>query len=494
MPATSQPVPATSNPVRRGWTLAIVSIGLFMVVLDNLVVNVALPSIHRDLGASIQALEWTVSAYVLAYAVFLLTGAALGDRFGRKRMFIAGIAFFTAASAGAALAPSPGLLIAARAAQGIGAAIATPLTLTLLADAFPPQQRGLALGVWSGISGIAVALGPLVGGAVIQLSSWHWIFWINVPIGLALVPLAARRLAESHGASPRLDLRGLALASAGLFGIVYGLVRSQSQGWTSAEIVVALSAGVLLVAAFIAYELRARDPMLPMRFFAKRGFAVTNAVSLAMYFGMFGSIFFLSQFLQNVLHNTPLQAGVKLLVWTGATMVVAPLAGFFSERYGSRLFMAAGLALQAIALGWLAALASVDQTFGSMIVPFVLAGSGMALVFAPAANAVLSSVRTDEAGQASGAANAIRELGGVLGIAVLATVFSSHGTYASPQGFVNGLIPAMWVGVAVLGTGALIAAALPFSSRADAAEQTASASQTETGTGPTTPELAELAA
>ena len=468
-------MPAISNPIRRGWTLAIVSIGLFMVVLDNLVVNVALPSIHRDLGASIQALEWTVNAYVLAYAVLLLTGAALGDRFGRRRMFIAGIVLFTLSSAASAVAPSIDLLIAARALQGIGAAIVTPLTLTLLADAFPPERRGVALGVWSGISGIAVALGPLVGGAVIQLSSWHWIFWINVPIGIALVPLAARRLAESHGASQRLDLRGLALASTGLFGIVYGLVRSQSQGWTSPEIVVALSAGALLVVAFIAYELRARDPMLPMSFFAKRSFAVTNAVSLAMYFGMFGSIFFLSQFLQNVLGNTPLQAGVKLLVWTGATMVVAPLAGFFSERYGSRVFMAAGLALQAIALGWLAALASVDQTFASMIGPFVLAGSGMALVFAPAANAVLSSVHTDEAGQASGAANAIRELGGVLGIAVLATVFSSHGSYASPQAFVNGLVPAMWVGVAVLAAGALIAAALPFSTRADAAAQTAQA-------------------
>ncbi len=468
-------MPAISNPIRRGWTLAIVSIGLFMVVLDNLVVNVALPSIHRDLGASIQALEWTVNAYVLAYAVLLLTGAALGDRFGRRRMFIAGIVLFTLSSAASAVAPSIDLLIAARALQGIGAAIVTPLTLTLLADAFPPERRGVALGVWSGISGIAVALGPLVGGAVIQLSSWHWIFWINVPIGIALVPLAARRLAESHGASQRLDLRGLALASTGLFGIVYGLVRSQSQAWTSPEIVVALSAGALLVVAFIAYELRARDPMLPMSFFAKRSFAVTNAVSLAMYFGMFGSIFFLSQFLQNVLGNTPLQAGVKLLVWTGATMVVAPLAGFFSERYGSRVFMAAGLALQAIALGWLAALASVDQTFASMIGPFVLAGSGMALVFAPAANAVLSSVHTDEAGQASGAANAIRELGGVLGIAVLATVFSSHGSYASPQAFVNGLVPAMWVGVAVLAAGALIAAVLPFSTRADAAAQTAQA-------------------
>jgi EmrB/QacA subfamily drug resistance transporter len=464
-------MPATSNPTRRGWTLAIVSIGLFMVVLDNLVVNVALPSIHRDLGASIQALEWTVSAYVLAYAVFLLTGAALGDRFGRKRIFIVGTALFTLASAGAAVAPTAGLLIAARAAQGLGAAIATPLTLTLLADAFPPQQRGLALGVWSGISGIAVALGPLVGGAVIQLSSWHWIFWINVPIGAGLIPLAVARLTESYGANRRLDLPGLALASAGLFGIVYGLVRSQSQGWTSPEIVLALAAGTALIAGFIAYELRTREPMLPMSFFANRGFAVTNVVSLAMYFGMFGSIFFLSQFLQNVLGNTPLQAGVKLLVWTGATMVVAPLAGFFSERYGSRPFLAAGLALQAIALGWLATLTAVDQTYASMIGPFVLAGSGMALVFAPAANAVLSSVRAEQAGQASGATNAIRELGGVLGIAVLATVFTNNGGYGSPHAFVSGLIPAMWVGATVLAGGALVAVVLPFSSRADAAAQ-----------------------
>jgi EmrB/QacA subfamily drug resistance transporter len=448
-----------------------VSVGLFMVVLDNLVVNVALPSIHRDLGGSIQTLEWTVSAYVLAYAVFLLTGAALGDRFGRKRMFTAGIALFTISSAAAALAPTSGVLIAARALQGLGAAIATPLTLTLIADAFPPQRRGVAIGVWSGISGIAVALGPLVGGAVTQAASWHWIFWINVPIGIALVPLAITRLVESHGPSRQLDLRGLALASSGLFGIVFGLVRSQSQGWTDPQILFALGAGALLVIAFIVHELRTSEPMLPMRFFARRSFAVTNTVSLAMYFGMFGSIFFLSQFLQNVLHNTPLQAGVKLLVWTGASMVVSPLAGYFSERYGARTFMAAGLGLQAVALGWLAMMAGVDQTYTSMIVPFVLAGAGMSLVFAPSANAVLSSVRSEQAGQASGATNAIRELGGVLGIAVLSTVFSSHGSYLSPEQFVSGLRPAMWVGVAVLAAGGLIAAALPFSSRAEAAAQ-----------------------
>jgi EmrB/QacA subfamily drug resistance transporter len=466
---------STTNLGRRGWTLVIVSLGLFMMVLDNLVVNVALPSIRHDLGASIQTLEWTVNAYVLAYAVLLLTGSALGDRLGRKRMFIFGISLFTVGSIGAALSPTIGFLIAARATQGVAAALVTPLTLTLLAEAFPPHQRGLALGVWSGISGIGVALGPLVGGALTQLASWHWIFWVNVPIGIALVPLAASRLVESHGEVKRLDLPGLALASTGLFGVVFGLVRSQSLGWSSAEVVISLIAGTALLVAFVIQELRTDEPMLPMEFFANRSFAVTNAVSLAMYFGMFGSIFFLSQFLQNVLHNSPLEAGVKLLVWTGAVMVVSPASGFLSERYGSRLFMAVGLGLQAIALGMLASLASVDQSYTSMLIPFVLAGSGMAMVFAPSANAVLSSVRTAQTGQASGATNAIRELGGVLGIAVLATVFTSHGSYASPQAYVAGLTPAMWVGAAVLAVGALLPLLLPFNTRdtapADGADQ-----------------------
>ena len=285
----------------------------------------------------------------------------------------------------------------------------------------------------------------------------------------------------------------MALASSGLFGIVFGLVRSQSQGWGSAEVLIALVAGVLLVVAFILHERRALEPMLPLEFFANRGFAVTNVASRAMYFGMFGSIFFLSQFLQNVLQNTPLQAGEKLLVWTGATMIVSPLAGIFSERYGSRLFLVAGLGLQATALGWLASLAAVDQSYASMIAPFVLAGAGMALVFAPAANAVLASVRTDQAGQASGATNAIRELGGVLGIAILATVFTSHGSYASPQAFVNGLVPAMWVGAGVLAAGALAAAALPFSTRATAAEHAAS-EQAATGRAATGQAATELPA
>jgi EmrB/QacA subfamily drug resistance transporter len=450
---------------RNGWTLAIVSVALFMVVLDNLVVSVALPTIHRDLGASIQSLEWTVNAYVLSYAVLLLTGAALGDRFGRRRMFLLGMALFTAASAAAALAPSTGALVAARAIQGIGAAIVTPLTLTLLAEAFPGERRGMAIGVWSGVSGVAVALGPLVGGAVVQSISWHWIFWINVPIGLALLGPASKVLNESHGPYGHLDLRGLLFGSGGAFGIVFGLIRAQSLGWGATGVVIPLAIGLVLLAAFVAWERRAAEPMLPMSFFAERSFAVTNVASLSMYFGMFGSIFFLSQFMQNVLGNTPLQAGLKLLVWTGATMIVAPFAGVFSERIGSRPFMAVGLSLQAGALAWLAATASTHMHYSQMIVPFIMAGAGMALVFAPSANAVLSSVSDQQAGQASGANNAIREIGGVLGVAVLASVFTGSGGYQSAPAFMAGLTPALWVGVSVLAAGALVVIAVPFAPR-----------------------------
>jgi EmrB/QacA subfamily drug resistance transporter len=448
------------------WTFAIVSVALFMVVLDNLVVTTALPSIRADLGATIQSLEWTVNAYTLSYAVLLLTGAALGDRFGRRRMFLLGLAIFTLASAAAAIAPTTAALIAARAIQGVGAAIVTPLTLTLLADAIPAERRGLAIGAWSGVSGLGVALGPLVGGAVVDGISWQWIFWLNVPIGIALMPLAARRLAESHGPNRSLDLRGLALAASGLLGLVYGIVRGAELGWTSATVLSSLVAGAVLVAAFLAWEHRAPEPMLPLRLFRSRAFSAVNGVSFAMYFGVFGSIFLLAQFFQVTQGYSPLEAGLRTLPWTGMPMLVAPIAGLLSDRIGSRPLMASGLALQAVAIGWLASVSSPTVPYGDLVVPFVMAGVGMALVFAPAANAVLGAVRPAEAGQASGATNAIRELGGVLGIAVLATVFSSTGSYASPEAYTDGMTSAIWVGAAVLAVGAVVALLVPGRGRA----------------------------
>jgi EmrB/QacA subfamily drug resistance transporter len=398
-----------------------------------------------------------------------MPGAALGDRFGRKRVFLGALTLFTLASAGAALAPSTGALIAARAAQGVGGATIAPLTLTLLAEAFPADRRGMALGVWSGISGMGVALGPLVGGAVTDSISWHWIFWINVPIGLALIPAAALRLRESHGPSTRLDMRGVLLVGTGLFSLVFGLIRGQAEGWTSPLIVSALAGGVAILAAFVAWERRAREPMIPIELFRRRTFAITNGVSFFMYFGTFGSIFLLTQFTQNVMGYGPFDAGVRMLVWTGATTVVAPIAGVLSERLGPRRFMAAGLALQALALAWVAGIASRSTAFAELVIPFAMAGAGMALVFAPSASALLSVVRPEQAGQASGTNNAIREVGGVFGVAVLSTIFTGAGGLTSAQAFVDGFVPALWVGAAVVAAGAVLALALPRRERAEPA-------------------------
>jgi EmrB/QacA subfamily drug resistance transporter len=442
------------------WTFAITSIALFMVVLDNLVVSTALPVIRTDLDASLEGLEWTVNAYTLSFAVLLLTGAALGDRFGRRRLFLVGLGIFTAASAAAALAPSIDALIAARAIQGVGAAIVTPLTLTILSDAFPSERRGVALGAWSGIAGLAVAMGPLVGGAVVEGIAWQWIFWLNVPIGLALLPLALR-LRESRGPDRAVDLPGLALASGGLLGIVWALVNGNGDGWTSVGILGALLGGVVLLAAFVAWELRTREPMLPMRFFRERAFAAANAASLFMYFGMFGSIFLLTQFFQTAQGYSPLEAGLRVLPWTAMPMLVAPIAGALSDRIGGRPLMATGLALQAAGLAWIALVSSPDVGYASLVLPFVLSGTGMAMFFAPVANVVLSSVRPAEEGKASGANNAIREVGGVLGVAVLASVFARYGEFAPPEAFTDGLVPATWIGAGVVAAGALASLLIP---------------------------------
>jgi EmrB/QacA subfamily drug resistance transporter len=448
------------------WTFVITSIALFMVTLDNLVVTMALPSIRLDLGATIEDLEWTVNAYTLSFAVLLLTGAALGDRFGRRRLFAIGLGIFTLASAAAALAPNVEMLIAARAVQGVGGAIITPLTLTILSAAVPPDKRGLALGAWGGIGGLGVALGPVIGGAVVEGLSWQWIFWLNVPLGIVLAPLAARRLTESFGPDSRLDLPGLGLVSVGLFGIVLGLVRGNSIGWGSPEILGSLILGATFVVAFVFWELRAQAPMLPMRFFRNRTFAATNVASLFMFFGMFGSIFLLAQFLQTVQGYSPLSAGLRTLPWTAMPIFVAPIAGALSDRIGGRPLMALGLAMQAIGLGWLAAISSPTVPYGDLVPAFVVSGIGMALFFAPVANVVLSSVRREEEGKASGTNNAIRELGGVFGVAVLASVFSRYGGYGTPAAFVDGLVPAVWVGAAVVAAGATAALLVPRRRRA----------------------------
>jgi EmrB/QacA subfamily drug resistance transporter len=451
----------TAQRSRMIWTLAITSVALFMGALDNLVVTTALPVMRVALHASLSELEWTVNAYTLAFAVFLLTGSSLGDRFGRRRMLMAGVAVFTLGSAAAALSPDSSALIAARMVQGVGAAVMTPLTLTVLSAAVPAERRGMALGVWGAVGGLAIALGPVVGGVVVQGLSWKWIFWLNVPIGLALLPLVRVRINESKGVARSLDVPGLFLGSAGLLGIVFGLVRANALGWTSTMVLASIAGGAAILAGFVAWELRTPEPMLPMGLFRSRGFSAANAASFFLYFGMFGSVFLLAQFLQTAQHYTPLQAGLRILPWTAMPMVVAPVAGALSDRFGGRVVVLAGLVLQSSGLLWLALLLSRTQPYGTLVPAFVVSGVGMGLFFAPVANTVLSSVRPHQEGIASGATNAIRELGGVFGIAVLSAVFSANGGYASPAAFVSGARPAVAVGALVVMAGALAMAFVP---------------------------------
>nr|WP_119612025.1 MFS transporter [Streptomyces acidiscabies] len=452
-----------TEPRRTPLWLAILaaSVPMFMVALDNLVVSTTLRTLAVDLRASTQELQWFVNAYVLGFACLLMTGAALGDRFGRRRVFVAGIALFTLASTGCGLADTSGQLIAFRAVQGFGAAAVMPLSLTLLSQAVPDRLRGLALGVWSGVSGLAVAMGPVVGGAVVEGLDWRWIFWVNVPVCVIAIPLVYVALKESRLPGTRLDLGGMVLAATGLCAVVWGIVHGETDGWTSGTVLGAFTAGVVLLVAFVAWEARAPQPMLPLSFYRIRAFTLTNVVSAAMYFGVFGSLFLLSQYLQIAPPRTPLEAGVRTLPWTLMPMFVAPVAGILTDRVGGGRLMALGLFLQGVGLGWIDLVAGTDTAYAALVGPMVVAGIGMGFVFAPTAAVVLGSVAKEHAGKASGANSTVREIGGALGIAVLSTVFVAYGDSGSAQGFVDGLRPAVWVGVVGVFAGAVCALGIP---------------------------------
>lgn len=441
--------------------LAAVGIPMFMVTLDNLVVTNALPVIRTDMGASLGDLQWFVNAYTLSFAALLLTASALGDRLGRRRVFLAGIALFTLASAACALATDPAMLIAARVVQGLGGAAVMPLSLTLLSDAVPERLRSAAIGIWGGISGLGVALGPLLGGAVVDGLSWQWIFWINVPIGILVLPLVARVLRDSRGGAGRLDPLGLILASGGVVAIVWGIVHGADDGWTSGGVLAALLGGGLLLAALVGWEHRAAAPMLAPRLFGVRAFSVANVVAFAFSVGVFGSIFLLAQYFQVVQGYSPLESGIRTMPWTMAPMVVAPLAGLVIDKVGARVLLVTGQTLLAVALAWMAAVTTVDLAYSSFVAPLLLAGIGMGLTFAPLATVVMAAVPEADRSVASGTNNTVREVGVAMGIAVLASVFASYGAYTDPQGYVDGLVPAVWVGAAIVAAGALAAALLP---------------------------------
>jgi EmrB/QacA subfamily drug resistance transporter len=450
-----------SERAAKAWVLVLTSVASLMAALDAMVVTTALGTIRVDLGASIEALEWTVNAYNLTFAVLLLTGAALGDRLGRRRMFAAGLGLFVAASAACALAGNVGWLIAARAVQGAGAALLMPLAMALLSAAFPPQERGRALGIFSGVTGLALIAGPVVGGMVAEGLAWQWIFWINVPIGLIVLPLVLGRIPESFGAAARLDIRGLVLVTGAALAIVWGLMRGNDVGWASSEILAAMLAGIVLTVAFVAWELRAREPMVPMRLLRARAFSSGVAASFLFYGSMYGVVFFLPQFFQTTQGFGPLGAGLRLLPWTATLFVFAPIGGGLVNRLGERPLVAVGLLMQALGFAWIGLITAPDVAFVHLVAPLVLAGAGVSMAMPAAQHAVLGAVAANEVGKASGIFNMSRFLGGTFGIALVVAVFAAAGNVASARAFSNGFVAAIGVSAFLSLVAAIAALAIP---------------------------------
>ena len=443
------------------WVVALTGVGSLMAALDTLVVSTALSTIRLRLHASVEQLEWTVNAYNLSFAVLLITAAAFGDRFGRRRMYASGLALFALASAACALAPSVGWLIAARTVQGAGAALILPLALALLSEAFPPERRGAAIGIFSAITGLAVASGPLVGGAIVQGLDWSWIFWVNVPIGLLAAPLVLTRLRESYGRRVSLDIPGLMLVTVGALGVVWALVRGNEAGWGSAEVLCSLALGLGLIGSFIGWELRVAQPMLPISLFRTRAFAAGNVAIFFTFASLFGTVFFYAQLLQVVLGYGPLGAGLRLLPYTATFMTVAPVAGAMADRVGERPLLVGGLTLQAAGMGWLALIAAPDLGYAQIVLPFIVAGVGVSMAIPAAQNAVVGSAAADMLGKVAGANSTMRELGGVFGIAAAVAVFAASGGYASARSFTAGFGPAIAVSAGLALLGALAALTLP---------------------------------
>jgi EmrB/QacA subfamily drug resistance transporter len=450
-----QPKPGTSAGVL---TVLLTSVAYFMVALDTLVVVTALPSIHRDLGGNVNTLQWTVNAYVLAFGATIITAAALGDLLGRRRMYVFGLAVFTAASAACALAPDIGALIAFRAVEGIGAGIIMPLGLTLLTSAFPAERRGAVIGIWGGVAGLAVASGPLIGGAVTQGLNWHWIFWVNVPVGIAAIVGSRLRLAESRGPSSRLDLPALVLIAAGVGALIWGLVQAGQDGWGSVQTITGLSAGAVLIAAFVAWERRAAEPMIPLGLFRSAGFSAAVATQFLMAASIYSAAFLTSQFFQFALGDSPLGTGLRFLPWTATPMVVAPIAGAVFDKIGARPLIVPGLLMQAAGFGWIVYLAARSSGYASYIAPFLIAGVGISMALPSVSAAGLNAVSPQSLGKAAGVMNTMQQFGAVFGIAVATTVFNAHGSLASAAAVTSGYRPALGVaaGLSVLGAAAAL--------------------------------------
>lgn len=429
--------------IRRPWVLGLTGIAFFMVGLDALVVNNALPTIHRDLGGTISDLEWIFNSYLIAFAVGIIPAAALGDRIGRRRLYVLGLALFSLASAACALAPTAGLLIAARTVQGLGGAIVTPLSLTILAGTVAPEKRGSIIGLFGAMGGLAVASGPLIGGAITGGLSWHWVFWINVPVGLLASLLATRRLPESFGPRTRIDVTGGVLVALAATAIAWGLVRSADVGWSSAEVVASLAGGLALLATFLAYERRSMSPMLPLHMFRERGFGAANITAFLMIASLFSSVFFTSQYFQFGRGYSPFGAGLRVLPWTAAPLIVAPLAGRLSDRIGQRPLMVLGTLLQGTGMLWLALIATQTVDYIALVPALILAGVGISMALPTTSTAVLNAVLPTEMGRASGVTNTLQRFGGAFGVAIVSAVFAANGHLGGAASVVSGIQPAL---------------------------------------------------
>lgn len=445
--------------------MLLTSIASFMVVLDTSVVSTSLSTMQRELGASLEALEWIVNAYILCFAVLLMTASALGDRFGRRQMFAVGIGIFTTASAACALADSLGWLIVFRAIQGVGAALIMPLSVALLSTAFPPEQRAKAMGIFSGIIGLAALAGPVVGGAITEGLAWKWIFWINVPIGLFLLATLWSRIGESHGPNSALDLRGLIFATCGVLGLVWGLIRIASESWYSWEVILPLALGFIFMLMFVGWGLRTLNPMLPMRMFRSRSFSMGNAANFLLYTSLISALFFISQYLQIAQGYSPLGAGLRMLPWTATVFVIAPVAGNLVKRIGEKPLVVCGLFMHSLGMLWIGMIAAPDTTYTTFIAPMIISGCGISMAQPSTMSVVIGSVSLNEIGKASGVFNTLRQLGSVFGIAILAIVFTASGDYASAQSFTDGFVPAILTTGVLSLIGALAGMRLPLQKR-----------------------------
>ena len=437
---------------RLGWVLGLTSTGYFMVILDSVVVITALPRMQRDLHVSLSSLQWTLNAYGIAFAAGIITAAALGDRLGRRKVFTSGLALFTVASVACALAPNASELIAARTVQGLGGAIVLPLSLTILTTAFPAERRGMIVGIYGGLAGLAVAMGPIVGGAVTQGIDWHWIFWINVPIGVIAVLLGLRLLPESYGAPERLDLIGAGLVTAGVVSLVWALSRANNVGWSSAEVVGTLVAGTVLLVAFVWWESSVSEPMVPLRMFSVRDFAIGNLTTFLMSGAIFAAGLLVTEEFQLARHYSPVGAGVRLLPFFATPMFISPIAGALSDRIGRRPIMVVGLSMLAAGFVWVAWHGSLATSWIELVIALLIAGVGISMALPTVPTAVLSAVAPHEMGKASGINYMAQRFGAVFAIAIGSAVFSANGHLGSPASVTAGFRPALWAcaGFAVL--------------------------------------------